>query len=187
MNTRLHIYLVTLVLAMHSFQLMGQHQVSYANTTEWKAEIVDLPGSGFEEIVQDSSGFMWIGTEDGLIQYDGINIKTHVHEPDNPNSISSDEISELFLQDKRYLWIGCYGRGGLNRMDLLSGAVNHYLEKVTIREIIADTRGNIWAGSDEGVYRLDPGTLLAKHYRTPLKDSISMSIKTIIEDSHGII
>ena len=82
MNLRLLAYLVTLVMALQSFQLLSQDHVSHAFTKELKAEIVNLPGSGFEEMVQDSLGLMWIGTADGLLRYDGMRYKTYVHEPD---------------------------------------------------------------------------------------------------------
>jgi ligand-binding sensor domain-containing protein len=74
---------------------MGQNQESHAFNKEWKAEIVDLPGSNFEGMVQDSSGFMWIGTGEGLLRYDGFRYKTFIHEPDNPNFLSSSDISRL--------------------------------------------------------------------------------------------
>jgi hypothetical protein len=43
-------------------------------------------------IFQDSQGFMWISTEDGLNKYDGYDFTVYKHEPDNPNSLSSSHV-----------------------------------------------------------------------------------------------
>jgi signal transduction histidine kinase/DNA-binding response OmpR family regulator/ligand-binding sensor domain-containing protein len=188
MKIRLHIYLVIPILTTFSPALMAQNNFSNPFAKEWKIEKVDLPGLGFEEIVQDSFGFLWIGTGNGLIRYDGVRAKTFVHEPDNPNSLSSDDISDLYLENEQYLWIGCYARGGLNRMDLYSGLVSHYLDSVSIWEIVVDTRGNIWAGSyPPGLYRIDPKTGYTKYFPTPMRGSTFASIHTIIQDRDGII
>src|SRR5574339_1238785 len=39
-------------------------------------------------IFQDSKGYLWIGSQDGLNRYDGFTFKVFKHDPDNPNSIS---------------------------------------------------------------------------------------------------
>lgn len=127
--------------------MMGQYQMPIFSEKEWKAEIVDLPGIGnnniFEEIVQDSFGFLWIGTADGLVKYDGHRTEIFVHDPDNSKTLSSNDISELYLEDERYLWIGTYRNGGLNRMDLTSGFITHYVDSASVTEIIKDDVGYI--------------------------------------------
>jgi len=43
-------------------------------------------------ILQDSQGFMWFGTEDGLNKYDGYQFTVYKHNPDNLNSLSGNHI-----------------------------------------------------------------------------------------------
>ena len=57
-------------------------------------------------MVQDSDGFMWFGTKDGLNKYDGYRFIVFQNEPNNPNSISSNYISELFTDSNGKLWVG---------------------------------------------------------------------------------
>ncbi|MGE5804341.1 MAG: two-component regulator propeller domain-containing protein [Ignavibacteria bacterium] len=47
------------------------------------------------KILQDSRGFLWFGTYDGLNRYDGYNFKIFLPEPSNPNSISGHSITAL--------------------------------------------------------------------------------------------
>ena len=66
-------------------------------------------------ILQDSKGFIWIGTFDGLNRYDGKNFVVYKHDPDNFKSISSSDIITIIEGKDGYLWIGT--RNGLNRFD----------------------------------------------------------------------
>jgi signal transduction histidine kinase/ligand-binding sensor domain-containing protein len=76
-------------------------------------------------ILQDSQGFMWFGTDDGLNKYDGYSFTIYKHNPDDPFSISHNQIWSLFEDSSGTLWIGTYG-GGLNRFDRDSGKFTHY-------------------------------------------------------------
>ncbi|MCK7520427.1 MAG: hypothetical protein MZV64_23440 [Ignavibacteriales bacterium] len=67
-------------------------------------------------IFQDSIGFLWFGTEDGLNRYDGYNFKTFKPDPDAINSLSDRFITSITEDRDGYLWIGTR-QGGLNRYD----------------------------------------------------------------------
>src|SRR5574339_432614 len=66
------------------------------------------------DIFQDSRGYLWIGTQDGLNRYDGYGFKIFKHDPDDPTSLSHNSILAVAEDTKGYLWIGTWG-GGLNR------------------------------------------------------------------------
>jgi signal transduction histidine kinase/ligand-binding sensor domain-containing protein len=76
-------------------------------------------------ILQDSKGFMWFGTDDGLNKYDGYSFTVYKHNPDDPFSISHNRIWSLFEDSAGTLWIGTYG-GGLNRFNRDTGVFTHY-------------------------------------------------------------
>src|SRR5690349_17310287 len=65
---------------------------------------------------QDSKGYLWIGSQDGLNRYDGINFKVYKHDPEDPSSISHNSILVITEDKDGYLWIGTWG-GGLDRFD----------------------------------------------------------------------
>lgn len=54
-----------------------------------------LSNSAVMFIMQDSQGFMWFGTQDGLNKYDGYTVTVYRHTPDNPNSLSNQGCSVL--------------------------------------------------------------------------------------------
>ena len=47
-------------------------------------------------ILQDSKGFMWFGSENGLIRYDGYKFKVFKHNPDDEKSLSSNIVISIY-------------------------------------------------------------------------------------------
>ena len=65
---------------------------------------------------QDSNGFLWIGSQEGLVRYDGYNLKFYSHIPFDSTSLSNNWITEIKEDKKGNLWVCTYG-GGLNYFD----------------------------------------------------------------------
>ena len=57
-------------------------------------------------IHQDKSGFLWIGTQDGLNRYDGYEFKKYAKSPFDKNSLCNDRINVITENSKGNLWIG---------------------------------------------------------------------------------
>lgn len=68
-----------------------------------------------QTIIQDSLGFMWFGTQDGLNRYDGYQIKVFKNDPTNPNSISCSDVTTLREVKPNLILVGT--REGLNFFD----------------------------------------------------------------------
>src|SRR5438128_1543455 len=67
-------------------------------------------------IIQDSQGFMWFGTQDGLNKFDGYSLTAYRHDEEDPNSLSNNSISTTYEDKAGNLWVGTLG-GGLNRFN----------------------------------------------------------------------
>ena len=65
-----------------------------------------LSQSSIHVIFQDSRGFMWFGTQDGLNRYDGYTFKIYKPDPDAPSSLSDRWITAILEDKEGYLWIG---------------------------------------------------------------------------------
>ena len=79
-----------------------------------------LSQSSIKTIVQDSVGFLWFGTEDGLNRYDGYTFTIFRHDPADSFSISDNYIWKLLRSRTGDLWIGTL-KGGLNRYEISTG------------------------------------------------------------------
>ena len=70
-----------------------------------------LSQASVNALFQDSEGFIWIGTQDGLNRYDGYHIKTFKTDQNNKNSLSSNEINCLFEDKNGLIFIGTNDQG----------------------------------------------------------------------------
>ena len=126
-----------------------------------------LPNNIVSSIVQDSLGFIWIGTRGGLVRYDGTNFKNYTYDPNNPKSLSNDIITTVEIDNSGYLWIGTL-EGGLNKFNPKTEMFTHFVHEKNnlnsisqnwISAICEDQKGNIWIGTSQaGLNRLNPLT-----------------------------
>lgn len=109
-------------------------------------------------IVQDTNGYLWLGTDGGLVRYDGYHTTVFKHDPANPASLADNMISAIFPAQGGGLWVASYGN--LQLYDPASGQFKRHLADQTggsvlrgIRQIISDGAGGIWVGSGTGLRR----------------------------------
>jgi signal transduction histidine kinase/ligand-binding sensor domain-containing protein/CheY-like chemotaxis protein len=158
-----------------------------------------LSQSNVYDILQDSQGFMWFGTEDGLNKYDGYDFTVYKHDPNNPSSISHNYIWSLYEDRSGVMWVGTWG-GGLNKFDRQKDKFTHYhydpddsncLTDNTIMSIIEDKNGLLWIGTMYGgLNKFEPQTGKFTHIKHNPGNPNSLSnnsIITIYEDNSGII
>lgn len=131
-----------------------------------------LPQSSVNVIVQDSVGFLWLGTPDGLYKYDGYTFTALRHKATDSNTLSDNNILTLFMGSKNVMWIGTAG-GGLNSYHLDENRITRYpvgidnpkgISNITVRGIAEDKDGKIWVSTNRGINRLDPKTGDVKKY-----------------------
>lgn len=147
-------------------------------------------------LLQDSYGFMWFGTDDGLNRFDGYEIKIFRNIPEDSTSLSDNIIWSLFEDSKRYLWIGTKS-GKLNRYDPINNNFDHWfldstdLEGRNITSIYEDSRSFIWVGTyRNGLYRFNPSKNKFDHWINSIDGSRILSdnfITSIIEDAYNTI
>ncbi|MEJ7682324.1 MAG: two-component regulator propeller domain-containing protein [Segetibacter sp.] len=118
-----------------------------------------LPQSFISGMVQDSSGFIWIGTRDGLARYDGKKFKIFRHIPGDTTTLSDNIISLLYLDKLSRLWI-YYEAGDMDVLNTETETIFHfskypvyksvYSRMINIYSINDDAKGNFWIYSREG-------------------------------------
>ena len=64
-----------------------------------------LMNSRILDITQDSLGYIWIATSDGLYRYDGLHCKAFYHQEKDTNSITNNNVSSLFIDFRRELFM----------------------------------------------------------------------------------
>jgi len=154
-------------------------------------------------IVQDHQGFMWFagGSTGGLHKYDGYQVTTYEHDPEDETSLS-DQWAECLLVDRQgTLWIGMQGmNGGLNRFDAATETFTRFhndpddpasLSDDSITVLLEDRVGILWVGTQSGgLNRFDPEAETFTPYLNVPGDTTSLSdneVRAIYEDRDGIM
>ncbi len=75
-----------------------------------------LPTERIYCTVQDREGFIWIGTNDGLIRYDGYRMNIFRNIENDSTTIPGNTVTQLLIDSKGFLWVGTY-ESGLCRFD----------------------------------------------------------------------
>ncbi len=126
----------------------------------WKAED-GLPQNSVTSILQTQDGYLWLGTFDGLVRFDGVQFK--VLAPDNLPGLPSNRILSLLEDPQGSLWIGTE-EGGLARRS--NGVIQTSVPPGrgtagrAARTIVQSRDGLVWILSFEWqLLRLDAGQL----------------------------
>ena len=168
---------------------------SFQNITERDG----LSENHVSDIFEDSWGFLWFVTPDGVNHYDGYKFKVFRNDPFDPNSISSGIITKISEDANENIWIGT--TRGLNKYDRLTNYFKNYSVKdgLSFHQITAlykDSEGIFWVGMGDIIGRTNEGGLAyfdstSNRFVSLTKDSLdehSIShnhVTTITEDDDG--
>ena len=140
--------LPALLLGTPLFALDPARALSQSRLTVWTSE-AGLPQSTIHAIVQTRDGYLWLGTEEGLVRFDGIRFV--VRDRQNTPALRSSFVSSLYEAADGTLWIGTYG-GGLVR--LRNGTVEPFRPDLVgsdrIREMHATADGALFVATAGG-------------------------------------
>ncbi len=130
-------------------------------------------------VAQDARGFIWIATSYGLNRYDGKRMKTYLHEPENPNSLSGHQCRTLFLDKNGILWIGT--SSGLNSIDPETEKITRYnIDLRFITTLAKGPDGSIWLGAIKGLFIVDPKTASITRKRN--ENTPFNSVRSLVSD-----
>jgi signal transduction histidine kinase/ligand-binding sensor domain-containing protein/AraC-like DNA-binding protein len=113
----------------------------------------ELTQAWITSVEQDFIGFIWIGTSDGLYRYDGYEFETYLSQPGNYNTLTGNNITAIFEDQKQNLWVATtkglcvYDR---NR-DIFYHKHNWSGENFT--SIAGAGNGDLYIGSFSGLFR----------------------------------
>ena len=157
-----------------------------------------IPSGVVTALAQDARGLLWIGTEEGLIRYDGYRFRRYNHARNDPHSLAGDYISTLFVDPDGRLWVGT-GSDGISRFDARTEQFDNFqhdaaradsIGRNMIWSIACDNDGRIWAATDSGLDYLPRGQSTWHHLQHADADPNSLMsdrVHNLLLDRRGTL
>jgi signal transduction histidine kinase/ligand-binding sensor domain-containing protein/FixJ family two-component response regulator len=158
-----------------------------------------LPQNTVMQTLQDSQGFIWIATEDGLVRYDGYEARRYAQAPGRSDSLASDYVWSMAEDRHGDLWLALKD-AGLARWNRRTDTFTSFrhdpgspsgLSSDILRALLIDRRGHIWIGTTGGgLNEFNPATATFVHYGhdAARADSLSSDVVTSLwEEPSGQI
>ena len=193
-----HFYFVAIILFFSLLTVSGQDiNLRFQHLTSEQGLSQNTIGC----MLQDSRGFMWFGTWNGLDRYDGYNFL--VFKSDNQKDGLTNNFIYSICEDKEgNIWAGT--KNGLNKIDHLTNAITHFFHNVDdpntisgniINALYSDRLGSIWVGTagnglDKIIFDKITGKYSLTHYRNDQSNSASLpgdNINSILQDKNGAL
>ncbi len=147
---------------------------------------------------QDRSGFVWMGTQSGLIRWDGYKLRRYEANVARANSLADGYIHALLVDRGGNLWIGT-SAGGLARYDAANdnfinigaGVGTGGLSHARVSALADDGEGGIWIGTGGGLERIDAqGKVWPSSSGTPQIGAAQLpegGIESLLRDRSGAL
>uniref|UniRef100_A0A832G0Z5 histidine kinase n=1 Tax=Ignavibacterium album TaxID=591197 RepID=A0A832G0Z5_9BACT len=171
--------------------------IIYSQSVEFRNYSVQdgLSNNKVNCVLQDKTGFIWFGTEDGFNRFDGYEFK--VFRPSaEKNSIVSKDIWSLYEDEDGNLWIGSKN-GDVIKLDYSTQKFSSWeIEEITrndnsVTAIYVDKQKNVWVGTyQQGLFKFDQSGKKIGHWDYNPENPLSISnnfITSIIEDKNGVL
>jgi signal transduction histidine kinase/ligand-binding sensor domain-containing protein len=172
-----------------------QHNASF-----WAASILD------NQLVEEENGTIWFPAySQGVFKYDPSTgeFRNFRHDPDDPQSLSSDRVENIILDQDGSLWVATWNGGGLNRIvDKENGKFERYYHDPSQKNsiinddlvcMLVDNTGSLWIAGRSGFSRYKKETNDFQTFQVPLRyypytsnwDHVVFT--EIIEDPDGLL
>jgi signal transduction histidine kinase/ligand-binding sensor domain-containing protein/CheY-like chemotaxis protein/HPt (histidine-containing phosphotransfer) domain-containing protein len=158
-----------------------------------------LPQGTVFATLQDSQGFVWLATEDGLVRYDGHELFRYAYSRSARGGLPGNYIQAIVEDAQHDLWIAIKD-GGLARWQRATDSFTVYrhdpkdpgsLASDAVHTVLVDAGNRVWVGtSNAGLDILEPASGRFEHRRHDARDPGSLvddRINTLTFDRSGTL
>ena len=156
-----------LLLALCALSMFARTAGAVGDDTQFErvGDNEQIPDGVITALAQDAEGFLWIGTTEALVRYDGYRFKRYVNDPLDDGSLPANRIVDLLVDAEGRLWVALQS-GGIALRDAGSDRFRRFgnspeapdaFPEGQIRALAQTPDGAVWAGSTgQGLARIAP-------------------------------
>jgi ligand-binding sensor domain-containing protein/signal transduction histidine kinase/CheY-like chemotaxis protein/AraC-like DNA-binding protein len=117
-----------------------------------------LPTNDLQFVYQDSFGFLWVASYEGVFRWDGYGFKKYHHNEKDSTSLDHNIVYSIFEDSKKRLWVGTIE--GLNLYDretdgFIKCVIGQKNQKIPVNAIQEDSKKQLWLGTSVGLCKYD--------------------------------
>lgn len=157
--SKLKIVFFLLFLNQTDFGFAQQPELDFSNVDVYEPFVSRRANA----IAQDSVGYLWIGTVEGLLRYDGQSVLPYQHVKDDINTLPDNMVNLLFVDREKNLWV-CTNRGLCRynpEQDNFSPVITETnlrgAQGIYVNAIAEDKTGQLYIANQNQVYKFDKG------------------------------
>ena len=108
-----------------------------------------LPQNSITTILQTRDGYLWLGTQEGLVRFDGVRFT--IFDTRNTSALNDDWVQALLESRDGTLWIGTVTGLARRSNGVFLPAVKGVLERAIVTTLFESRDGSVWVGSSTGI------------------------------------
>jgi ligand-binding sensor domain-containing protein len=156
--SKLILAIFLLGIGMQSSAQSGRQVLKHLSTKD------GLSSNEVRKVLEDSYGFIWFATSDGLCRWDGYEFKVFKNYNNDSNSLPNYFLLCLEEDISKNIWIGT-NHGGLTRYNTVEDRFYRYssikddensIPGMVVRCVFKDSKQNIWIGTHSGLAKYNP-------------------------------
>lgn len=157
----------------------------------------DVPAHVCSALAQDRDGFLWVGTQGGLVRYDGYEARVFRAQPNDPHALGGSYVRALLATSDGRLWVGTFS-AGVSVYDPVRETFTRYaqhppgsstgLSHDRVEGLAEDHDGHVWVATHEGLDRIDPRTGASERFHHVAGDARSLAddrVRGLLVDRKG--
>jgi len=143
--------------------LLIHHPVAFSQRLNFEFDplnaLPDITSRQTTAILEDSLGFLWVGTEEGLFRYDGQTVYPYLKEKESSKTLPSNHINTLLLDRDNNLWIVTssgicrYNYEYDNFISPVDKSEINGFAKCNIKELAFDNNGELFVVYKQSIYK----------------------------------
>jgi ligand-binding sensor domain-containing protein/serine phosphatase RsbU (regulator of sigma subunit) len=128
-------------------------------------------------VIQDSQGFMWFGTQDGLNKYDGYGFKIYRRDPENVNSLSSSDVTSLCQMNDELIVVGT--KDGLNLFNFKTNTFERISllkanDAISVNKILKLSETDVLLATNRHLFKFNIKTKQSEQIKFPFEGNIEV-------------
>ena len=152
----------------------------------------DLSDKYITDFYQDSNGFIWIATLNGLNRFDGHEVVAYQNIDGQENLLTSDYITDLEGDNQGRLWIATIS--GITRIDLNTYQFDRFPVRnpdnaisLQVNQILSSSDQSVWAATTRGLFRFKDDQFVQVSSPSPQGAILNKEIQALAEDKDGAL